>query len=376
LTSRGASRSSWVDPKLPASLNNRDVDNWIPLLFVAEQAGGPWPDLAAKAVEEMMKTERQPTVTVRLLRSIWAVYQPDPDEEATKFLPTSELVAKLIGDEDEEWDTMGPAGRGITPQWLRERLAHLLDPPGSTRESAFGPRGYAFRQFAKALERYLGAHPAIDTLILDTSPGGSGSSGSTGEEAEKASKIKGDFEPDEKSHPAREQKHPARQRRNPIEPDAAGTESDEKSHPAHEKPRDSAKNGDEIPVEPDEPVSPEGVSLYTSHPDDDWGWTSSTAELPSAAAPEKQPENREDSPPPTTRPRRAKPTGLTSRSRPAPQLDIPEPSLIDYIEGSIAVEVRQLRDANPNRSIEWIAKQSGQPRSVIRAILGDGEGAP
>jgi putative DNA primase/helicase len=49
------SLTSWVDPELPASLNNRDVDNWIPLLFVAEQAGGQWPDLAVKAVEELMR---------------------------------------------------------------------------------------------------------------------------------------------------------------------------------------------------------------------------------------------------------------------------------------------------------------------------------
>jgi hypothetical protein len=49
--------------------------------------------------------------------------------------------------------------------------------------------------------------------------------------------------------------------------------------------------------------------------------------------------------------------------------------LLEYIEGSIADEVRQLRTANPNRSIGWIAKQSGQPRSVVSAILGNGEGA-
>jgi hypothetical protein len=72
---------------------------------------------------------------------------------------------------------------------------------------------------------------------------------------------------------------------------------------------------------------------------------------------------------PTARPARAKP-------RPAPQLDLPEPSILDYIEGSIAEEIRQLRAANPKRSPRWIAKQSGQPTSVVREILGNGEGAP
>jgi hypothetical protein len=54
---------------------------------------------------------------------------------------------------------------------------------------------------------------------------------------------------------------------------------------------------------------------------------------------------------------------------------MPEPSLIDYTEGAIAEEIRQLRVANPKRSLKWLAKQSGQPPSVVREILGNGEGA-
>jgi hypothetical protein len=106
-----------------------------------------------------------------------------------------------------------------------------------------------------------------------------------------------------------------------------------------------------------------------------------TAEPGSTAEPAKAAENLDSETPkkaPPARLRRARSNGEdpTARSRPAPQLDMPEPSLIDYIEGSIAEEIRQLRAANPGRSIRWIAKQSGQPPSVVREILGNGESAP
>jgi hypothetical protein len=119
-------------------------------------------------------------------------------------------------------------------------------------------------------------------------------------------------------------------------------------------------------------------------------------EQPSTADPARPPEKREASSGPAARPRRAKPNGslVSKKMREAwremhsdpdddpdpaagasPVLDMPEPSLIDYIEGSIAAEVRALHAANPSRSIAWIAKQSGQPRSVVREILGAGEDA-
>lgn len=75
-------------------------------------------------------------------------------------------------------------------------------------------------------------------------------------------------------------------------------------------------------------------------------------EQPSAAEAERPPENREAGPRPS-----------------APLIGIGN----DYIEASIAAEVRQLRAANPNRSLKWIAKQSGQPPSAVREILGNGE---
>jgi hypothetical protein len=57
---------------------------------------------------------------------------------------------------------------------------------------------------------------------------------------------------------------------------------------------------------------------------------------------------------PASRSRRAKPNGAdpAAEARTAPQLDLPEPSLIDYREGLIAEEVRQLHAANPNRSLK------------------------
>src|SRR5215469_3539101 len=111
--------TTWVDPPIPGSLLNRDVDNWEPLLFVAQAAGGEWLRKAAEAAEGIMRLERQLTVMQRLMRSVWLIYQPDPEQDPTEFLPSKELRERLLNDPEEDWRTMGPAGREITYQWLR-----------------------------------------------------------------------------------------------------------------------------------------------------------------------------------------------------------------------------------------------------------------
>jgi hypothetical protein len=216
---------------------------------------------------------------------------------------------------------MGPGGRKITPQWLRERLAHLLDPPGSTRQDRLGSRGYAFRQFKKAFDRYLGTHPAHDTTIVEGSSESSRATGATGEKAEKPSKIKDDFAPDEKLHPAQTQKGPS-----------SGAAPDAENHPAPEKPRISA---DTAPAAPDAPDEPGRVRRNKK------------------------------------RVGQARPNGPD----PSPQLDLgPEPSLLDYFDKTtLADDIRQLHADNPTRSVKWLAIQSGQPPSVLRAILEPGE---
>jgi len=128
LAAWAATVNEWVQPSVPERLYNRGEENWEPLLFVAEHAGGAWVEQARAAAEALTEIERQPTLTRRLLVSIWKAYQPQPDKDPASFLASAELLAKLHADPDEDWNTAGPAGP-ITAAWLRERLRHLLKPP-------------------------------------------------------------------------------------------------------------------------------------------------------------------------------------------------------------------------------------------------------
>jgi hypothetical protein len=400
------SLEEWVEPKIPSALQNRDIDNWVPLLFVAQQAGGEWPELATKAVEEMLKTERLPTLTERLLASIWRCFQPYPDvDPVDAFLASKELMARLVGDEEEDWDKINVAGKPITFQWLRERLANLLQPDGSQSHHYIDAdgvrrheRGYSFMQFKHAFASYLGGeHPSAyrpdDTHTYKPAPadqsGTSGPSGRAGKKGKDSATVSApDGAPDAPSSGA-----------------ASGAAAPSKSAGLPT----SDPDGPDVPDQP-AGASSVGVSLLITEAQKavlrdlgyttaqirkmspavahrilgltgnagEWSWTE---EQPSTAEPEKPQENSEAAPRPTARPRQAEKNSgdHSAAGSKAPQLDLPdpaEPMLLEYAEGSIADEVRRLHAANPKRSLAWIAKQSGQPRSVVREILGDGEGAP
>ena len=212
------SLEEWTEPEIPTALLNRDVDNWVPLLFVAQQADGEWPDLAIKAVEEVMKTERLPTLTERLLASIWRCFQPYADVNPVDgFLASKELVARLVGDEEEDWDKINVGGKPITFQWLRERLANLLEPPGTQSTypvDANGvrrhERGFSFIQFERAFARFLGSEHSStyrpdDPSTYNPTPAGtsgaSGSAGATRKKVKDTAKVPApDAEPD-RDHP-------------------------------------------------------------------------------------------------------------------------------------------------------------------------------
>jgi hypothetical protein len=179
---------------MPPVFHNRDGDNWEPLLFVANLAGGHWPKLIEQAAAELMQVERKPTVNVRLLKSIWEIYQPDPKTtpKPETFIPTADLLAKLISDKDEDWGSLQSTGRAITPNWLADSLRNLLKPPGTLRPDHTCPRGYAFGQFADALARYVGTHPALDSATFPIASSDQvGPVGPTPENSSKTAKIPG-----------------------------------------------------------------------------------------------------------------------------------------------------------------------------------------
>jgi Protein of unknown function (DUF3631) len=78
------------------------------------------------------------------IRQVWPV--------DTFFLPTSDLISLLVIVHPTVWGAEGPFGKRLTPQRLGRMLAKNYK-INSTRESNFGPRGYALSDFTRAWTR-------------------------------------------------------------------------------------------------------------------------------------------------------------------------------------------------------------------------------
>jgi hypothetical protein len=345
--------------EMPPEVYNRDGDNWRPMFAIARLAGDEWFDRINEASLKAMKTETLPPLIASLLSSVDRAFGENPKPDT--WLDTTELAARLIAQEGEPWGKINRGGP-IDPYWLRTKFINLLDPPGAQDwwQTVKGGKqkhrsGYFYNQFADAFRRFPEPPAGIfdpDETHAETPPKTPSASGASSE-------------------------NPANPREFAIfdAPDGPGGSGADR---VDEKSRDSAADEPFSPLAPDARGDFTPSSACVPEPDE-WSWAGSTAEHFSTTEPAKPSENRNAPPRPTARTRRAKKnSGDPAASSETPKLDLPnpaEPTLLEYIEGSIAGEVRRLRAANPSRSVGWIAKQSGQPRSVVREILGNGEDA-
>ena len=145
-----------ADPVMPASLHDRAADNWRPLLAIADQIGGKYPEAARKAAEILSGVtegdgETQAEVLLADLQEIFR-------EAAVDWLPTQEIIKRLVEMEDRPWATWrrgNPAtGHSIS------RLLKSYHIKSTRRRDGGGPvRGYQKDQFRDAWERYL---PPLD----------------------------------------------------------------------------------------------------------------------------------------------------------------------------------------------------------------------
>lgn len=141
-----------ADPAVPTELNDRAADNWRPLLAIADQAGGPWPEKARRAALELsaVKAGEADTMRTLLLSDIRGVFR----EKKVDRLKSEALVAVLVAMTDRPWPTFD-RGRWITPAGI----ARMLRPYGICSETIrFGEelaKGYRLSAFEDAFARYL-----------------------------------------------------------------------------------------------------------------------------------------------------------------------------------------------------------------------------
>jgi len=136
-----------TEPEMPASITDRAQDAWEPLIAIADQAGGLWPELARAACLDLCEAAEDDAEDVQLLSDIHGIFATMPDAE---FMRSIQLVAALKDCDESPW-----RDEEITPH----RLARALKTFGVRPRPGPGKtaRGYWVADFSDAFARYVAA---------------------------------------------------------------------------------------------------------------------------------------------------------------------------------------------------------------------------
>jgi hypothetical protein len=164
------------DPEVPDALDDREADNWRPLLAIATAAGGNWPTLAVEAAKQFSGAMPldDDTLGVQMLQDLRAAFAKDDR------LATSEALRRLHAMDERPWAKYGRRGDPLSAR----DLARLLKPFGIEPRTVKWPgevtaKGYMREWFEDAWARYLPPHPspasppakiAVETPFSDASP--------------------------------------------------------------------------------------------------------------------------------------------------------------------------------------------------------------
>ncbi len=142
-----------ADPKVPRSLNDREQDNWRPLLAIADLAGCKWPARARQAAETLSgySDADDGSIKVQLLQDIH-----DAFEEAgyPKAMKTVDLLSVLHEAEDRPWCEW-KKGKPMSPHSLATQLRPYGIKPTQIRFGEESLKGYYLETFLDAFSRYL-----------------------------------------------------------------------------------------------------------------------------------------------------------------------------------------------------------------------------
>lgn len=139
---------SRIEPEIPSFLYNRARDNWKPLLAIAEQAGGAWPEKARRAANLLNGAKEDTTEGIMLLADCRVAFG-----DMAK-MSSQALCDTLNNMETRPWGDMN-YGTGITTKKLAKLLAPFDIEAKNVRIGVKVPKGYERAQFQDAWDRNL-----------------------------------------------------------------------------------------------------------------------------------------------------------------------------------------------------------------------------
>jgi hypothetical protein len=144
------------EPTLPASGNDPALDNWTPLLAIAETIGGDWPAAAVSSFHHITAVEDEDdAIRPMILEDIGRVF----DERRVERLHSEDLVGHLVKLEERPWADWRH-GKPITATGLSRLLKPFRIKSKQMKLSGTNRHGYELSDFRDAFDRYLPAPPA------------------------------------------------------------------------------------------------------------------------------------------------------------------------------------------------------------------------
>jgi hypothetical protein len=139
-------------PSLPDELSDRAQDAWEPLLAIADEIGGEWPNRARSTAVALSGVEAHDdeSAGVRLLSDIRTIFAAKGDDR----ISSANLAAELHELEESPWSEW--YGKPITQHGVAKLLKHFEIRPRTVRfDDETTAKGYRLDQFEDAFSRYL-----------------------------------------------------------------------------------------------------------------------------------------------------------------------------------------------------------------------------
>lgn len=151
-----------ADPVMPESLDDRQEDNWRPLLAIADLAGGAWPNLARTAARALAGVRAEDsTLALQLLTDVAEVW-PESEEK----IPSAALVARLVALADRPWGECN-RGKPLTPNALARLLRGFGVKPKNIRIGSEITKGYERGDLTDPFTRYLRGSKPLQPLQVN-----------------------------------------------------------------------------------------------------------------------------------------------------------------------------------------------------------------
>jgi len=147
-----------IKPDIPITNNDRTTDNWMPLLAIADIAGGPWPELMRKSLFGMFDSTDE-SIGPKLLKDIRDILNAHPGEK----IFSDELVESLNAKKESPWCDWN-RGKGLTQHGFARLLKSFGIYSKTIRISEDRRKGYELSRFDDAFERYIPLIPPISTV--------------------------------------------------------------------------------------------------------------------------------------------------------------------------------------------------------------------